>query len=142
MRGFSSFLISSRTRFPSRSRGILLNHNLRRAGTVPMDRARGLELRPQRFGRGTGLLPFQLLMKFRGNVEEFAIAGLPDFEKRTRIETAFNGSAAVEAVFERLADEILFEALAAGVLQDRGEPEELLAAEAVEGIDGVRHWGS
>ena len=29
-RGFSSLLISSRTRFPSRIRGILLNHNLRR----------------------------------------------------------------------------------------------------------------
>src|SRR5215471_16723861 len=94
IRGFSSFLISSRTRFPSRIRGILLNHNVRGCGSMPINRLPGFELRAQRLRRGTGLLPFELLVKLCRDFQKFAIARLPDLQKRPRIEPAFDRSAA------------------------------------------------
>src|SRR3954469_16818947 len=101
-RGFSSFLMSSRTRFPSRIRGILLNHNLRRSRAVPVDRRGGLELGGQALGGGPRSRAFQLLVQFGRDLEELAIPRLPDLQKRPRVQPAFYRTALVQLLFERL----------------------------------------
>jgi hypothetical protein len=74
-----------------------------------------------------------------GDFEELAVSRFPDLEERARVETALQGPALVEALFERLADEVLLETLAAGVLQNAGQPVEFLPVEAVQRIVGVGH---
>jgi len=99
----------------------------------------GFELRTQRFGGGTSLLPFELLVKLRCHFQKFAVARLPDLQKRPGIEPALNRSTPVETFLKRLAHEILFEALAAGVFQDRAQPKEFLPVKAVEGVLRIGH---
>ena len=130
---------SSRTRFPSRMRGILLNHNVGRCRSVAGDVGRRRELLAQALGGGPGVLAFHLGVQQGGDFEELAVARLPDLEKRARVETALHGSSLVEALFERLADEIFLQAFAAGVLQNAGQPVEFLPVEAVQRIVGVGH---
>src|SRR5215471_9450236 len=124
IRGFSSFLMSSRTRFPSRTRGILLNHNVRGSGSVTMNRRIGIELRAQGFSRRLRFPALESLVQIRRNREEFAVTRLPDFEERTRIETPFDRPAPVQTLLKRLADKVLLQAFAAGVFEDGGEPQE------------------
>jgi hypothetical protein len=66
-------------------------------------------------------------MKFRGNLQELAIAWLPNLQKRARIETAGNGATAIQLFFECLANQVLLQTLAASVFEDARKPEELLA---------------
>src|SRR5262249_48963315 len=94
----SSFLMSSRTRFPSRIRGILLNHNLRGNGTVTMNSRAGFELRPQGFRRSARFMAFQLLMQLGRDLQKFPVSRLPDFEKRARVQPALDWSAAIQAL--------------------------------------------
>src|ERR1035441_10385934 len=103
-RGFSSLLMSSRTRFPSRIRGILLNHNVGRCRSVTSDVGRRRELVAQGLGGGPGVLAFHMGVEAGGDLEELAVAWFPDFEKRARVETALHGPSLVEALFEGLAD--------------------------------------
>src|SRR5215813_4740859 len=84
MRGVSSLLISSRTRFPSRIRGILLNHNLRGCRAVPPHRGRRLELRAQRFRGQLRFLTFKLAVQFGRDLQEFPVSRLPNLEERAR----------------------------------------------------------
>src|SRR5215472_2490718 len=125
MRGFSSALISSRTRFPSRIRGILLNHNVRRERSAPHQQ--GLRRRAR-------LIPLDLCVQFGSDLQGLAVARLPDLEKRPWIEAPLHRAAPVELFLEGLADQVLLEALAAGVLEDAGQPEQLLAVQAGERI--------
>jgi hypothetical protein len=74
-----------------------------------------------------------------GDFEELAVARFPDLEERARVEAALDGASLVEALLERLADEVLLQALAAGVLQNAGQPVEFLPVEAVQRIVGVGH---
>ena len=130
---------SPRTRFPSRMRGILLNHNVGGYRSVTGDVGRRRELFAKGLGGGPGVLAFHLGVQQGGDFEELAVARLPDLEKRARVETALHGSSLVEALFERLADEIFLQAFAAGVLQNAGQPVEFLPVEAVQRIVGVGH---
>src|SRR5262245_53490896 len=98
MRGFNSALISSRTRFPSRIRGIFFNHNLRRCGPLAMELR--TKVRAQCFGGRSGFLPFELLVQFRGDIEELAIPRLPDLQERARIETALHRAPLIEALLK------------------------------------------
>src|SRR5215472_9163660 len=125
MRGFSSALISSRTRFPSRIRGILLNHNVRRERAAP--REQGLRRRAR-------LIALDLRVQFGSDLQKPAVARLPDLEKRPWIEAPFHRAAPVELFLEGLADQVLLQALAAGVLEDSGQPEQLLAVQAGQRI--------
>jgi hypothetical protein len=74
-----------------------------------------------------------------GDFEEFAVARFPDLEKRARVEAALHWASLVEALFERLADEVFLQPFAAGVLQNAGQPAEFLPVEAVQRIAGVGH---
>src|SRR5947209_50427 len=112
------------------------------AGAMPIDGRRRFELRAQTFGGGAGAIAFELHMQLGGNLQELAVAGLPDLEKRPRIEAPFHGTALVEAFFEGLTDEILFQAFAAGILQNAGKPEQLLTVEPGKGILRVGHGAS
>jgi hypothetical protein len=78
-------------------------------------------------------------MQFRGNFQEFAITRLPDFKERARVEPAFHRAPAVKPLLEGLVHQILFEALAAGVLKDSGQPHEFLMIEPGERVLGVGH---
>ena len=106
---------------------------------MPINRLPGFELRAQRLRRGTGLLPFELLVKLCRDFQKFAIARLPDLQKRPGIEPALNRSTPVETFLKRLAHEILFEALTAGIFQNRAEPKEFLPVKAVEGVLRIGH---
>src|SRR6185369_16841676 len=97
------------------------------------------ELGLQGLGDAQGVLGFHEGVEFGRDLEEFAVAGLPDFEEGTGVEAAFDGAALVETVLELLADEVFLQALAAGVFEDTGEPKNLLTVETGEGVLGVRH---
>jgi len=99
------------------------------------------ELRAEALDSGLGVFGLQHRVKLRGHFEELAVTGLPDFEKGTGVESAFNRSAAVELVFERLADGIFFETFAASVFQNAGEPEKLLPVQFLQGVLGGGHSG-
>src|ERR1017187_965581 len=131
--------MSSRTRFPSRIRGIPLNHNVGRCRSVTSDGGRRRELVAQALGGGPGVLAFHMGVQEGGDFEELAVARFPDLEERARVAAALQGPALVEALFERLADEIFLQAFAAGVLQNAGQPVEFLPVEAVQRIGGVGH---
>jgi urea transporter len=73
-------------------------------------------------GGGASVLAFDAGIQLGGNFEELAVAGLPDFEKGAGVETAFDGTSLIEAIFEGLADEVFLQALTAGVLQNAGQP--------------------
>jgi hypothetical protein len=93
----------------------------------------------QAFGRGARVLALEVGVEFAGDLEELAIAGLPDFEKRAGIEAAVDGSALVETLLEGLVHQIFFKAFAAGILEDSGEPEQFLMVEARERVVVVGH---
>src|SRR3954447_24337521 len=118
--------MSSRTRFPSRICDIPLNHNVRGTGSMTMQGNRGIEAGTQRFGGRTRIFAFELLMQSGGDLEEFAVARLPNLEEWPRVQAAFQRAALVEAFLKGLADEILFQAFAAGVFQNAHQPEEFL----------------
>ena len=90
-------------------------------------------------GGGTGVLAFDAGIQLGGDFEELAVAGFPDFEKGAGVETAFDRTSLVEALFEGLADEVFLQALTAGVLQNAGQPVQFLPVEAVQRVLGVGH---
>jgi hypothetical protein len=85
-------------------------------------------------GDGAGVLAFEHGVELGGDVEELAVAGLPDLQERTRVEAALDRTAGIQTLLKLLRNEVFLEALATGVLQDSGEPEQLLAVEFGQGI--------
>ena len=69
-------------------------------------------------GFRTRFVALELLMHGRRHFEELAISGLPDLQERTRIEPPFHRTSLVKTLFKSLADQVFFETLAAGVLQN------------------------
>jgi len=65
---------------------------------------------------GLRVLSFELRVELGSDVEKLTVAGLPDLQKRARVETALDRSARVKAFLEGLRDHVLFEALSAGIL--------------------------
>jgi hypothetical protein len=100
-----------------------------------------LRLNPgaQTAGGSTRFAGFQLGVQFRGDIEELAIARLPNLEKRAGIETTGDRTALIQLRFKSLADQVLLETLTAGVFEDTRKPEELLAIEAGERCFGSKH---
>src|SRR5690242_15458073 len=100
-------------RFPSRIWAIYSDHT----GAAPADRggARGsgafaLHGGAERLGDDLGVLGLQLRLDLGRDLEELAVAGLPDFQERARIEAAGDRAALVQALLELLAHQIFFEA--------------------------------
>jgi hypothetical protein len=83
---------------------------------VPCDGWGGGELLAQAFRGNFGVLAFHLRVQLRRNFKKLAVAGLPDLQERAGIETPFHRTSLVETFFERLANQILLQPLAAGVL--------------------------
>jgi hypothetical protein len=106
---------------------------------VALDGRCGGELLAESLGGGAGVLAFDAGMELGGDFEELAIAGFPDFEEGTGVEAAFDRASLVEALFEGLADEVFLQALAAGVLQNAGQPVQFVPVEAVQGVLEVGH---
>ena len=68
-------------------------------------------------------------MKFRGRLQQLAVARLPDLQERPGIQAPLQRPALLQPFLKGLADEVLFQTLSAGVLQNAGEPKELLAVQ-------------
>jgi hypothetical protein len=106
---------------------------------VACDGGSGGELAAKAFGGRPGVVAFQLGVEFTGDFKELAIAGLPDFQERARVETARHRTALVEALFKRLADQVLLQPLTAGVLQNASQPVQFLPVETVQRILRIGH---
>jgi hypothetical protein len=90
-------------------------------------------------GGSPGVLRLHPGVQLGGDFEELAVAGFPNLEKRAGVETTLYRPSLVEALFERLTDQVFLQPLAAGVLQNAGQPVEFLPVEAVHRILGVAH---
>src|SRR4051812_17446703 len=93
----------------------------------------------KRFGDDLGVLSFQLRLDLGRDLEKLPVARLPDFQKGARIEAARDGAALVQALLEGLTHYVFFKPLAAGILQDPGEPKEFLAVQFGQRILRVGH---
>jgi hypothetical protein len=120
-------------------RGISLNHNVGGCRTVALHGGGCGELLAETLGNRAGVPGLHLRVQLRGHFEKLSVAGFPYLEKRTGVQTAFHRTSLVEALFERLADQVLLQTLTAGVLQYAGQPLEFLTVEAVQRIGGVGH---
>ncbi len=72
-------------------------------------------------------------------LEKLAVARLPNLQKRARIQPPFHRTPLVEALFERLADQVFLQPLTAGVLQNASQPVQFLPVEAVQRILRIGH---
>ena len=99
----------------------------------------GGELLAQTLRGSFSVLAFHLRVQLRRDFEKLAVAGLPDLQERAGIQTPFHRTSLVEALFERLANQILLQPLAAGILQNASQPMQLLPVEAVQRILRIGH---
>jgi hypothetical protein len=106
---------------------------------VACDGRCGGELLAEALRSGAGIVAFDLRVQLGGDFEELPVPGFPDLEKRAGVETSFDRASLVEALFEGLANEVFLQALAAGVLQNAGQPVQFLPVETVQRVLGEGH---